>query len=302
MTAKTAKTTKLRQLLDSEKPLFFPDTNTALSARVLEQIGFKAGYAGGHSTGMMHYAIPDYGLLTPTEMIDQARRMASAVDIPLIFDADEFGGTVPGAYRSIALYIQAGAAGIHMEDEWIPKHSAWRGGLVSVEDMQERIGAAVAARNDYDPDFVIFARSNELQNRLWYDDGSVDEMIRRGQAYAEAGADLFLANYAVGEDLERIVREVPIPVCTYNTARAEAERVGLGAVIFTGFATPVMIEAFRSAAEVLLETGDLPPEAYVQLRDKPDLIGETFYSDIIRAWAKKTGRPNLEGLAGPPPA
>ena len=60
----------------------------------------------------MHYAIPDYGVLTPTEMIDQARRMCVAVDIPLIFDADEFGGTVPGAYRSIRLFINAGAAGI----------------------------------------------------------------------------------------------------------------------------------------------------------------------------------------------
>src|SRR5690349_15573467 len=106
----TRTTTKLRELLESERPLLFPDCNTALTARVLETVGFHAGYAGGHSTGMMHYAIPDYGVLTPTEMIDQARRMCAVVDIPLIFDADEFGGTVPGAFRSVPLYIQAGAA------------------------------------------------------------------------------------------------------------------------------------------------------------------------------------------------
>jgi 2-methylisocitrate lyase-like PEP mutase family enzyme len=297
----TRTTARLRELLATEQPVFFPDCNTALAARVLEQVGFTAGYAGGHSTGMMHYAIPDYGLLTPTEMIDQARRMCMAVDIPLIFDADEFGGTVPGAHRNIALYINAGAAGVHMEDEQIPKHSAWRGGLVSVEDMQERVAAAALARDENDPNFVIFARCNELQNRLWYGDGTLDEMIRRGQAYAEAGADVFLANFATEEDLPRIVAEVPIPVCTYNSSRADAVRLGLGAVIFTGWATPVMIDAFRRNAQVLLDTGELPPEAYVPLQDKSELIGETFYSDMIRDWAKKTGRPSLEGLAGPPP-
>ena len=167
--------------------------------------------------------------------------------------------------------------------------------------MQDRIAAAAAARDRYDPDFVIFARCNELQNRLWYGDGNLDEMIRRGQAYAEAGADLFLANFAGEDDLPRIVAEVPIPVCTYNSSRADAARLGLGAVIFTGWATPVMIDAFRRAAQVLLDTGELPPDAYVPLEDKSELIGEIFYSDMIRAWAKKTGRPSLEGLAGPPP-
>jgi 2-methylisocitrate lyase-like PEP mutase family enzyme len=296
----TRTTTRLRELLASERPLFFPDCNTALTARMLEHVGFHAGYAGGHSTGMMHYAIPDYGVLTPTEMIEQARRMTAVVDIPLIFDADEFGGTVPGAFRSIPLYIQAGAAGVHMEDEQIPKHSTWRGGLVSIEEMQDRIAAAVSARDAHDPDFVIFARSNEIQNKAWYADGNLDEMIRRGQAYAEAGADLFLANGADNEELERIVKEVPLPICTYNTPRADAERLGLAAVIFTGWATASMVSAHRKYAEILLAEGALPPEAYA-FEDKSEIIGENTYSDLIRDWAKNTGRPSLEGLAGPLP-
>jgi 2-methylisocitrate lyase-like PEP mutase family enzyme len=260
-------------------------------------VGFRAGYAGGHSMGMMHYAIPDYGLITTTEMVDQASRMCGAADIPLIFDADEFGGTVVGAYRTIPMYERAGAAGVHMEDEQLPKHSTWRGGLVSIEDMQARIAAAAAGRTD--PAFVILARSNELQNRAWYGEeaGNIDQLIRRGQAYAEAGADVFLANFAEIDQLERIIKEVPIPVCAYNTPRAIVEEKGLAMVIFTGWATAAAVTAHRKWAQTLMDTGELPPEAYT-LENKDELIGETFYSDMIRDWARKTGRPSLDGLAG----
>jgi 2-methylisocitrate lyase-like PEP mutase family enzyme len=290
-------TARLRELIQTNRPVFVPDCNSALTARVLQKVGFQAGYAGGHSMGMMHYAIPDYGLLTTTEMVDQASRISGAVDIPIIFDADEFGGSVAGAYRSIPMYERAGAGGIHMEDEQLPKHSAWRGGLVSIEDMQARIAAAVAARTD--PDFVILARSNELQNRAWYGDdaGNLDQMIKRGQAYAEAGADIFLANGAAIDQLDRIVKEVPIPISTYNTPRAAAEQHGVALVLYTGWATASAISAHRRWAKTLLETGELPPEAF-GLEDKDELLGESVYSDLIRDWARSTGRPIVEGLAG----
>jgi 2-methylisocitrate lyase-like PEP mutase family enzyme len=292
----TSVTSKLRELLESSRPVFAPDCNSALTARVLEKVGFTAGYAGGHSIGMMHYAIPDYGLITSTEMVDQASRMAAAVDIPLIFDADEVGGTVATVYRTIPMYERVGAAGIHMEDERLPKHSTWRGGLLSIEDMQGRIAAAAAARTD--PDFVILARCNELQNKAWYNDGNIDEMVKRGQAYAEAGATLFLANGADPDETARIVKEVPIPVCTYNTPRQQAADLGVAMVIFTGWATASAVSAHRKWAETLLATGELPPEAF-GLADKDELIGETVYSDLIRDWGRQAGLPTIDGLAGP---
>src|ERR1700728_4584984 len=101
---------------------------------------------GGHATGMMHYAIHDCGIFTPTEMIDQAARVAEAISIPLIVDADQAGESVADVYRSIKRYERVGVAGVHLEDETTPKHSTYDGPLLTVTDMQARIEAAAQAR------------------------------------------------------------------------------------------------------------------------------------------------------------
>ena len=102
---------KLRKLFISE-PFLAGDCYSALSARIVEQVGFRVAYMGGHATGMMHYAIPDYGVITPTEMIEQARRVAEVIDIPLIADADEAGESVDNVYRTIRLFEASGVAGV----------------------------------------------------------------------------------------------------------------------------------------------------------------------------------------------
>jgi len=150
---------ELRSLIAGD-PFMAAECYSALSARIIEDVGFPAAYMGGHGTSMMHYAIPDNGVFTPTEMIEQAGRVAEAITIPLIVDADQCGETVADVYRSIQRYEHAGVAGIHIEDEIPPKHSKWAGPLLSIADMQARIRAAVAARRD--PDFTIIVRCDEL--------------------------------------------------------------------------------------------------------------------------------------------
>ena len=118
------------------------------------------------------------------------------------------------SYRTVRRYEQVGVAGVHIEDEQAPKHSTFDGPLLTIADMQARIAAAVDARAD--PDFLLIARSDELYSQGGGGTGSLDEAVRRGIAYAEAGADVYLPTFAPAEDLARIADEVPIPIAGYG--------------------------------------------------------------------------------------
>ena len=169
----------LRALLQGE-PFLAADCFSALTARIVQKVGFKAAYMGGHATSMMNLAIPDSGVFTTTEMIELSGRVVEAIDIPLIVDADQAGDSIVELYRTIKRYDRVGVAGVHIEDEIAPKHSAWDGPLLPVEDMSARIAAACEARND--PQFVIIVRSDELYRVGGGGTGSLDEAIRRGVA------------------------------------------------------------------------------------------------------------------------
>ncbi len=278
----TSQREALRTLLQGE-PFIAADCYSALTGRIVEHVGFAAAYMGGHATGMMHYAVPDCGILTPTEMVEQAARVVEAITIPLIVDADQGGESVADVYRTVRRYEQVGVAGVHIEDEQAPKHSTFDGPLLSIADMQARIAAAVDARAD--PDFLLIARSDELYSQGGGGTGSLDEAVRRGIAYAEAGADVYLPTFAPVEDLARIADEVPIPIAGYGQLVA-----GLSFSLFTGWGTASAARAHLQWATHLREHGDVPPEAF-GFSDKDDLIDQRRYDAIIGAWAERTRRP-----------
>jgi 2-methylisocitrate lyase-like PEP mutase family enzyme len=273
----------LRSLIGGGKPFIAADCYSALTARIVQQVGFPAAYMGGHATGMMHYAVPDCGVLTPTEMIEQAGRVAEAVSIPLIVDADQAGESVADVHRSIRRYEAAGVAGVHIEDEITPKHSAFDGPLMSIADMQARLGAATDARQD--DDFVIIARCDELYSQGGGGSGSLDEAIRRAVAYAEAGADVFLPTFASEEQIPLIAAEVSIPIAGFGKLVD-----GLAFSLFTGWGTSSAARAHRQWAEYLLEHGELPPEA-TAFPGKDELIDQATYDGVVATWAARTGRP-----------
>jgi 2-methylisocitrate lyase-like PEP mutase family enzyme len=279
----TAQTEALQALVKGGRPFIAADCYSALTARVVEQAGFPAAYMGGHATGMMHYAVPDCGLLTTTEMVDQAGRVAASISIPLIVDADQVGESVADVFRTIRRYEQAGVAGVHMEDEINPKHSSFDGPLTPIADMQARIAAAVDARTD--PAFLVIARCDEMYNEGGGGSGSVDETIRRGVAYADAGADAFLPTFASAADIARIADEVPCPIAAYGKLEP-----GLTFSLFTGWGTASAVRAHQQWARHLFEHGDLPAEAFA-FEGKDDLIDQAFYDGIIRTWAERTVRP-----------
>ncbi|MDP3767784.1 MAG: isocitrate lyase/PEP mutase family protein, partial [Dehalococcoidia bacterium] len=114
-------TTRLRDLLKSGKPLFVPGCYNALSARILEQVGFPAVYMTGYGTSLSLLGMPDAGLATMTEMHLNARYIANAVRVPVIADADNGYGNAINVMRTVREYIGTGVAGIHIEDQVIPK-------------------------------------------------------------------------------------------------------------------------------------------------------------------------------------
>ncbi|AEA26784.1 isocitrate lyase and phosphorylmutase [Pseudonocardia dioxanivorans CB1190] len=193
---------RLRALLAAtrtEGPLVVPGAYDALSARLVGQAGFDAVYMTGFGTSAALLGGPDVGLLTGTEMVDNARRIAAAVDLPVIADADTGYGNALNVHRTVRLYEQAGVAGIQLEDQVTPKRCGHMSGkqVVALPEMLGKLRAAVDARQD--PDTVIIARTDAVAV-----DG-VDAAIDRARAFSDAGADVLFVEAPTSErDIERI--------------------------------------------------------------------------------------------------
>lgn len=198
------KTTKmLRELLNSGEPFLTAGANDALSAVIAERAGFKAITMGGYLATAVSLARPDIGLMTMTEMAEQARRICAVTNIPLIADADNGHGNVLNVIRTIQELENAGAAGVILEDQVMPKRCGHMAGkkVIPMEEHVQKIRAAVYARKD--PDFIIIGRTDARQAH------GLDDAIARAKAYAEAGADVvFVEAQESMEELERVPKEI----------------------------------------------------------------------------------------------
>jgi 2-methylisocitrate lyase-like PEP mutase family enzyme len=275
---------KLRALLDSGEPFITGDAYSALTARIVERVGFKAAYLGGHACSAFHYAIPDNGIFPQVEQIEQAARIAAVIDIPLIADADTLGETVADAYYLTRRYEQAGVAGFHVEDEANPKHSAYDNGLISIPDMQARLQACVKAR--IDPAFVIIARCDTLyaSNIGGGGSGSLQDAIERGRAYGEAGADALVFPMASAEQVAELVAKLPKPVSVLGPPIPPAAMT-----LHTGWGWMGAAQTHLARARQILETGGKVSFDPL-LEDKNALIDQALYDELIGDWARKTGR------------
>src|SRR6202158_1138087 len=150
---------RLRKLLAQGGLLVAPGAYDCISARTSEQSGLSAGYMTGAATAAT-LGYPDYGLLTMSEMADNAGRIAAAVDVPVIADADTGYGNELNATRTVREYERRGVAGLHIEDQGFPKKCGHLDNkvIVSLDEYLAKIQAAVAARRD--PDFLIIARTD----------------------------------------------------------------------------------------------------------------------------------------------
>jgi carboxyvinyl-carboxyphosphonate phosphorylmutase len=235
-----------------------PGAYDALTARLIEQAGFPAVYMTGFGTSASLLGRPDLGLLTMSQMVDNARRIAQAVDVPVIADADTGYGNPLNVIRTVQEYELAGVSAIHMEDQIMPKKCGHMENkqVIAAAEMTEKISAAVEARSSRD--FLIIARTDARAVE------GLDSALRRARAYREAGADILFVEAPQNEDeVAQVARAFPKVPLLFNWAEggktpplplARLKELGYRIVIFPISALLTAAKAVRAVlAEIKTE-------------------------------------------------
>lgn len=231
-------------------PIMIPGAFNALTAKLVERLGFPAVYLSGGALSAGWAGLPDIGLLTQTEFAEQAAVLARATTLPVLCDADTGFGEAVNVERTVRLYEEAGVAGLHLEDQVLPKrcgHLTGKG-LVDAATMAAKIRAAVAARRD--PDFVIVARTDARSVE------GFDSAVRRAHAYLAAGADMiFPEAMESAEEFARFAREVPAPLLANMTEFGRSPLIPFDELAAMGFRAAIYpLTAFRAAMRAAEET------------------------------------------------
>jgi len=280
-------TTRLRELLVQRGLLVAPGAYDALSARLIAQAGFPAVYMTGFGTAASVLGQPDVGLLTMSEMVSRAAALAAVVgDRPLIADADTGYGNPINVRRTVREYEQAGVAAIHIEDQVWPKKCGHMEGkqVISVDEMVQKIRAAVDARQD--PDFVIIARTDA--NAVY----GLEDALRRGRAYRDAGADvIFIEAPRSIEELRAIAQAFPDVPLLYNWAESgktpllpleEIHALGFKLVIFP-------VSMLFAATQALLDLLEALKQGQTSLAFAERMVTFSQFTDQI-------GLPEIQAL------
>jgi len=218
------KAARLRRMLSGDSAIVAPGVYDGLSARLVERAGFGAVYASGGAISRSR-CLPDLGLLSSREVVDSLQSIVDAVSIPVIADADTGYGNALNVSRTVREFERAGVAALHLEDQVFPKKCGHLEGkaVISLVEMQKKI---VAAKESFsNPDMVLIARTDALAVE------GLNGALERGEAYAEAGADLIFV-------------EAP-------TSRAEIEAIA------RGIRRPLLINMFAGGKTPLVPTDEL---------------------------------------------
>ena len=253
--------TRLRQLLKVPGCLVAPGAADALAARLIARAGFETVYMTGFGTSLTRLGMPDVGLLTASEMVDNAGRIADASGLPVVADADTGYGNPINMRRTIRDYEKAGVAGVHVEDQDLPKRCGHLAGkrLIPTHEMVAKLKAACDAR--VNADFLLIARCDAIAVE------GLDAALERGERYREAGADMLFIEAPVGrEQVERIAthfRGVPL---LYNMAASgrtpdltaeELGRLGFRLSIYPNWLLLAAIPAMEAMLQELKTKGSI---------------------------------------------
>jgi carboxyvinyl-carboxyphosphonate phosphorylmutase len=204
---------QLRKLMETARPVLAPGCYDALGARLVEEAGFSAVYMTGFGTSAGLLGRPDVGLLSMSEMADNARRIVEAVDLPVIADADTGYGNPINVVRTVREYERAGVAALHIEDQVAPKKCGHMEGkqVIPAAEMVEKVRAAADAR--VSPDLLIIARTDARAVE------GLDAAIERAARYWEAGADvLFIEAPQSVDEVRAIASSFPTAPLLFNYA------------------------------------------------------------------------------------
>lgn len=286
-------TTRLRALLRKGGPGIVPGATDCFTARLIEEAGFPVLYITGGGAANTLLGRPDIGLLSFTELVSHVERIAGAVSIPVIADADTGFGGVANVQRTIRGYERAGAAGLHIEDQVFPKRCGHFEGkaVVPTKEMLYRLQAALDARTD--PDFLIIARTDARGPE------GFESALERAHRYYELGADaVFVEAPSSKEELVRIgeaFRGVPLVANMVERSRTpllpqrELLEMGFNIILYANAALYLGAFAIRHGLQVLREQGTTRSllDHMLSFQERQELIGLEQHDQMERELVKR---------------
>lgn len=270
----------------NEKPLQVVGTINAYTALQAKRAGFHAIYLSGAGVANASYGLPDLGITTLNDVLEDVRRIMSAVDLPLLVDIDTGWGGAFSIARTIKEMIKAEAAAVHIEDQVQAKRCGHRPGkaLVEKEEMIDRIKAAVDAKTD--PDFVIMARTDALANE------GLNKALERISAYIEAGADMiFFEGVRKLEEYQALTEQCNVPVLANITefgvtplfTLEELEEVGVSLALYPLSAFRAMSAAAEKVYDTIRKNGS-QNDILAEMQTREELyqvLNYHFYEDKL---------------------
>lgn len=279
----------LKTLVNARRGALVPGAFNALSARVIEDLGFEAIYVTGAGVTNMNLGLPDQGFMGLAEIAEATSRIRDAVKLPLIVDMDTGFGNALNTYHSVRILERAGADCIQLEDQVAPKRCGHFSGkeVISTEEAVSKIKAAVDARTD--PDFLIMARTDAAATH------GFEAAVERAQRFAEAGADiLFVEAVTKAEEIRALPKRLGPPQLmnmviggrTPIFGAEELGQLGYGIVLYANAALQGALAGMQRALTVLRDTKriDEDPTLVAPFAERQRLVGKPDWDALEKKY------------------
>ncbi|WP_343590716.1 isocitrate lyase/PEP mutase family protein [Paracidovorax wautersii] len=276
---------QLRALAEARRGVLVPGAFNALSARVIEDLGFEAIYVTGAGVTNMWFGMPDQAFMGLAEIADHTARIRDAVELPLIVDADTGFGNALNVYHTVRTLERAGADCIQLEDQVAPKRCGHFSGkeVISTEEAVGKIRAAVDARRD--PDLLIMARTDAAATH------GFEAAVERAERFAEAGADiLFVEAVTTADEIRSLPARLPRPqlmnmVIGGRTPIFNAQELGglgYGLVLYANAALQGAVAGMQKALTVLRDAKEVQESSglVAPFAERQRLVGKPHWDAL----------------------
>ena len=307
---------RLRARLVADDLLIIPGGFSPLYALMAEQVGFDAFFLAGSQLSWFLYALPDNGAVALRDAVDHARHLAARAGIPILVDADTGYGNAVNIHYAVQEFVRCGVAGVSIEDQEAPKKSGTMAGrrCIPIAEAVGKIRAAVSARDEIDPTFVICARSDAIGS----DGLNFADALERCRAYAvDGGADLVWLNSVQSrEQLQVVSTAIPAPVVTIwggpepRPTFEELQELGASAVLVPTLTSAAGAQAAWEVLHELRESGEAGSQAWFERAQRGrwgraptvDLVGTAEVRRIEQRFLPDAQQRNYTGTFGHRPS
>ena len=285
---------RLKTLVDRRDAMIVPGAANALSARIIEDLGFEAIYVTGAGLSNTNLGLPDMGLLTVTELVDTTSRIADVTSLPLVVDMDTGFGNALNVYRTVRTLERAGAAALQIEDQVFPKRCGHFSGkeVIPLDEMLNKLKAALDARQD--SNLQIIARTDSRAG------AGIEHALERANAFMDVGADIVFVEAPVNRDeIARIaamkapqVINIVIGGNTPMLSLSELKTLGVSMVLYANAGLQASVLAMQEVLGHLLAKGSLTDigDRLASFSERQRLVGKNFFDELEKRYVDKSDR------------